>query len=310
MAERNSAASSSILSSNQVHELKLGSSFDKNAYSSFHTIRYDFKPASMDLTKEASLEVMKGNEISVTVPHIEGTNFTMFKGPQKKAQKECVLIIDNKTGEITLERLSTTIQLKKQRLQGSSKTTSSRPLTPVEHHSKQSKSSSSPPGGQLIKRKEMPPATLAQDIERDLSPVSQPTFQTSYSPAPPSVQTTTQHLPPPPVMTAPMKTQPSPVEDDLIMSSSDSSSSDDSSSDDGSSDQSSSDDEQDVASGFVGGSNHDTYGIMQSSNHGQQNQQRHHHQQTHRMPSAGRPYMSQLREDLHLSESGSDSEED
>ncbi|XP_070566836.1 ELL-associated factor 1-like [Ptychodera flava] len=317
MAERHSGATTKgFLADNQVHELKLGSSFDKRAYSSFHTVRYDFKPASVDVTKEANLEVLKGNEISVTVPHIEGsgTNFTMFKGPQKPVQKECVLIIDNKTGEITLERLSSTIHLKKQRLEGSSRATVARPLTPVEHHNKQSKSSSlSPPGNHSsMRKKEAQSSAFAQDIERDLSPMSQPMVQPSHSPGPPSVQTVTHHIAPQPVMTAPVKTQPTSVEDDLIMSSSESSSSDDSSSDDASSDESSSEDEQTTET--VSGSHDNMRGngnIMISSNHGQHSHRSHQHDPGHRAPSSGnRQYMSQLREDLQLSESGSDSDEE
>lgn len=39
----------------------------------------------------------------------------MFKGNQRPYQKECVLIIDRSTGTITLERLSSNIQVKKTR---------------------------------------------------------------------------------------------------------------------------------------------------------------------------------------------------
>lgn len=31
----------------------------------------DFKPASVDTSKEASVEVGKGNQVTVTVPHVE-----------------------------------------------------------------------------------------------------------------------------------------------------------------------------------------------------------------------------------------------
>lgn len=47
----------------------------------------------------------------------------MFKGSQKPCQKECVLIIDRITGEITLEKLSTNIQVKKTRSEAISKPT-------------------------------------------------------------------------------------------------------------------------------------------------------------------------------------------
>jgi len=44
-----------------------------------------------------------------------GTTHTVYKGNKRPSQKECVLIIDHTTGEMTLEKLANTIQLKKTR---------------------------------------------------------------------------------------------------------------------------------------------------------------------------------------------------
>lgn len=44
-----------------------------------------------------------------------GVPQTVFKGNQRPYTKECVLIIDRITGEITLEKLSSNIQVKKTR---------------------------------------------------------------------------------------------------------------------------------------------------------------------------------------------------
>lgn len=44
-----------------------------------------------------------------------GTTQTVFKGSQRPYTKECVLIIDRVTGEITLEKLACNIQVKKTR---------------------------------------------------------------------------------------------------------------------------------------------------------------------------------------------------
>lgn len=44
-----------------------------------------------------------------------GVPQTVFKGSQRPYQKECVLIIDRITGEITLEKLGCNIQVKKTR---------------------------------------------------------------------------------------------------------------------------------------------------------------------------------------------------
>lgn len=67
----------------------------------------------MDPNEVAKLDVGASNQVTVTVPH--GSRETVFKGSHKPYQKECVLIIDNVTGEITLEKLSNNIQLKKTR---------------------------------------------------------------------------------------------------------------------------------------------------------------------------------------------------
>ena len=45
--------------------------------------------------------------MSVTLPHVDGHGATNYKGNAKPANtKECVLIIDHETGELTLERIS------------------------------------------------------------------------------------------------------------------------------------------------------------------------------------------------------------
>ena len=116
--------------SNEIKEIKLGKSFMKGDHPSFHTFRYDFMPASLDTSKRATIDIGEGNQVTVTVPHIEGsgTANTVFKGSKKPYQKECVLIIDHNTGEITLEKLSYNVQLKKTRAEGSSKIRSNTPI--------------------------------------------------------------------------------------------------------------------------------------------------------------------------------------
>ncbi|KAJ7985512.1 hypothetical protein DPEC_G00352820 [Dallia pectoralis] len=107
----------------EEHVLKLGDSFEKRPKSSFHTIRYDFKPASIDTTCEGDLQVGKGEEVTITLPHIPGSTppMTVFKGNKRPYQKDCVLIINHDTGEYMLEKLSSSIQVKKTRAEGSSK---------------------------------------------------------------------------------------------------------------------------------------------------------------------------------------------
>ncbi|GFU61587.1 ELL-associated factor 2 [Nephila pilipes] len=94
----------------------------------------DFMPASLDPTKRATVDIGDGHQVTVTVPHIEGsgTANTVFKGSKKPYQKECVLIIDNATGEVTLEKLTYNVQLKDTRgafrSEGSSRVRSSTPI--------------------------------------------------------------------------------------------------------------------------------------------------------------------------------------
>nr|CAG4649840.1 EOG090X0IV9 [Scapholeberis mucronata] len=117
----------------EIKELRLGSSFTNPRGSAFHTFRYDFKPASVDTSKMATVDILPNNEVNVTVPHCDGAGTaqtSVFRGPKKPYTKECVLIIDHNTGEITLERLSHNIQLKKTRAEGTGKA-SGRSLSPT-----------------------------------------------------------------------------------------------------------------------------------------------------------------------------------
>lgn len=55
----------------EVRELKLGSTFtNPSPRTVFHTIKYDFKPASVDVNKTASLDVGTNKQVTVTVPHL------------------------------------------------------------------------------------------------------------------------------------------------------------------------------------------------------------------------------------------------
>ncbi|KAJ8951129.1 hypothetical protein NQ318_021573 [Aromia moschata] len=102
---------------NEVRELKIGQSFTNPKLTAFHTVKYDFKPASVDTNKKATVDVGSNHQVTVTVPHLDGAGVpqTVFKGSQRPYQKECVLIIDRVTGEITLEKLGCNIQVKKTR---------------------------------------------------------------------------------------------------------------------------------------------------------------------------------------------------
>ncbi|XP_029386502.1 ELL-associated factor 2 [Echeneis naucrates] len=166
---------------NQEHVLKLGETFEKHAKSAYHTVRYDFKPASIDTTCEGELEVGKGEQVTITLPNLEGSSapVTVFKGSKRPYMKECILIVNHDTGEYRLEKLNSNIAVKKTRAEGSSKIHSrleqqtsrlSQQMRSINNNSSSSGSSNktsassknSPP------KEKTSPASPMDDIEREL----------------------------------------------------------------------------------------------------------------------------------------------
>ncbi|PIK62237.1 putative ELL-associated factor 2-like [Apostichopus japonicus] len=157
------------------NELKLGRSFYKNKEGAFHTIRYDFKPASIDHSKAASLDMKDGSEVNISFPNDEskgGPSSTNFKGPMKPCQKDCVLIYDHRSGEFTLERLTSNINVKIQRLEGrrKGKPPAAKPST-VKPNTAQLKKKPSKKTKHSIKPRPEP-SKVERELVRDLSPPS------------------------------------------------------------------------------------------------------------------------------------------
>nr|BAN20567.1 conserved hypothetical protein [Riptortus pedestris] len=171
----------------EVRELKIGDSFSSNKIA-FHTLRYDFKPASVvSASKHASIEVGANQQITVTHLETAGAPQTVFKGSQRPYQKECVLIIDRATGEITLEKLSTNIQLKKTRQEHrpSNYNSSGRPPTPVE------KKPSPPQGTAKHKSKTLNTSLRHSPLQSSPSyPHRSPTITHNFHKSPPQVHIT------------------------------------------------------------------------------------------------------------------------
>uniref|UniRef100_A0A3B5MLY3 Transcription elongation factor Eaf N-terminal domain-containing protein n=1 Tax=Xiphophorus couchianus TaxID=32473 RepID=A0A3B5MLY3_9TELE len=158
---------------NQEHVLKLGETFEKHPKSAYHTVRYDFKPASIDTTCEGELEVGKGEQVTITLPNLEGSSapVTVFKGSKRPYMKECILIVNHDTGEYRLEKLNSNIAVKKTRAEGSSKIHSrleqqtsrlSQQMKGNGNNKISTSSKSSPPKGKTS------PASPMDDIEREL----------------------------------------------------------------------------------------------------------------------------------------------
>lgn len=133
---------------NDTYELILGSSFDRKSTDapSYHSLRFNFKPASVDGNSQSKMVVAAGDHITMNMPHKDGRKETVFRGNKRSVNKECVLIVQPDTGQCTLERLSSTIGVKRTHEQlismssssASSKTTAI-PSTGLhhQHHSSQ-----------------------------------------------------------------------------------------------------------------------------------------------------------------------------
>ncbi|XP_007934962.1 ELL-associated factor 1 [Orycteropus afer afer] len=259
----------------EEHCLRLGESFEKRPRASFHTIRYDFKPASIDTSCEGELQVGKGDEVTITLPHIPGSTppMTVFKGNKRPYQKDCVLIINHDTGEYVLEKLSSSIQVKKTRAEGSSK--------------------------------------IQARMEQQPTRPPQPSQPPPPPPPPPPMPFRAPTKPPVGPKTSPLKDNPSPepqlddikrelrAEVDIIeqMSSSGSSSSDSESSSGSDDDSSSSGGEDDAPASPPQPSHQQPYSSRPTVTNG-----------TSR-PQGSNQLMNTLRNDLQLSESGSDSDD-
>lgn len=104
---------------------------DKNQY---HTLRYDFKPASVNGEEPAALELNSKGEVTIKAPNISGSSssHTVFRGQRRQTSrphvKEYVIVIDNTTGELVIQELSDNITVKATRTRCNGATTSNAAL--------------------------------------------------------------------------------------------------------------------------------------------------------------------------------------
>ncbi|XP_005746277.1 ELL-associated factor 2 isoform X2 [Pundamilia nyererei] len=224
----------------------------------------DFKPASIDTSCEGELEVGKGEQVTITLPNLEGSSapVTVFKGSKRPYMKECILIVNHDTGEYRLEKLNSNIAVKKTRAEGSSKI-HSRLEQQTSRLGQQMRSNNSSSNKTPASTKSSPPkektspASPMDDIERELMAEARVMDQ---------------------------------------MSSSDSSSDSNSSSSSSSDDSSSSSDSEDERTSAAPSVNHSMPIITSTDSNS------HHHE-------SGGGLMNTLKNDLQLSESGSESDD-
>ncbi|KAI1707040.1 RNA polymerase II transcription elongation factor domain-containing protein [Ditylenchus destructor] len=106
-----------------TYDVEVGDSFanqkssKRSNVNEFHTLRYDFKPKSVAGEQEAYVGMADNNDVQVVVPSENGDSLTVYKGSKKVLQgdKECVLVFDHDSGKLSLERLSSNINVKKTR---------------------------------------------------------------------------------------------------------------------------------------------------------------------------------------------------
>ncbi|CAF1298079.1 unnamed protein product [Rotaria magnacalcarata] len=113
------------LDDGKAYELDFGDTWNSindgnSSKYAYHTIKYDFKPASVAKSEQAELNVGSTQDVSITLPNVEGslTQSTKFSGNTKSyTPKECLMIIDPQTGKIVLERLSANVRVKNVRME-------------------------------------------------------------------------------------------------------------------------------------------------------------------------------------------------
>ncbi|VDP74671.1 unnamed protein product [Echinostoma caproni] len=160
---------------NGTFDVKLGKSFLEPSAATYMTIRCDFMPASVDRSKPGSIKVDDGREVVVNLPNVAsvGAGSTMFRGSARPVQKECILIYNKRTGELTLERIAHAVQLKKTREER-------KPSPPVQQ------SNHSGPSGLAANRSRQIQSTSQSrsgvQVPRDNAPQNPPKSRTIGSP--------------------------------------------------------------------------------------------------------------------------------
>ncbi|CAF0867155.1 unnamed protein product [Adineta ricciae] len=173
------------LEEGKVYDLEFGDTWNATndghpSKYAYHTVKYDFKPASVVKSEQAELTVGSTDDVSITLPNVEGslTQSTKFSGSTKSyTPKECVMIIDPHTGKIVLERLSANVRVKNVRMEN-------RPANPV---IKATIPRSSQPDSQGEKKTAKPATAAAKVTTQKVNTSSKPTVNAPVKPMPSKV---------------------------------------------------------------------------------------------------------------------------
>ncbi|XXG45883.1 hypothetical protein AAC387_Pa02g0848 [Persea americana] len=150
------------------YDLTLGSSFKDNASSKFFTLRYEFKPASIDKNQPGSLHKNKENRVTVEFQNNQpGKPKVAFEGnTEDYKDNDCVLFFDGET--FRLERLHRAVKrLRYVRVHGES---SAAAVAPVTTSAGPTTESRSPPLQKTTKTQQPPnkmiPHSVHLEVER------------------------------------------------------------------------------------------------------------------------------------------------
>ncbi|KAI6195420.1 Ell-associated factor Eaf [Aphelenchoides besseyi] len=103
------------------YELKIGKSLTESTStqrSDYHAVRYDFKPKSVvSESAETFIAISENDEVQIAFANGEPDSLTMYKCTSKSSRdgKDCLLIFDEETGEMNLEVLASTFNMKQTR---------------------------------------------------------------------------------------------------------------------------------------------------------------------------------------------------
>jgi hypothetical protein len=108
------------------HRLIIGESWNLVGKVQYHSVKYDCKPVYLDREKEGIIETNDAKACTIRLPLVEEASkakkpSTVFKGKVDEAKtnennKDCILIIDHLNKSITLERISSQINVRDTRM--------------------------------------------------------------------------------------------------------------------------------------------------------------------------------------------------
>ncbi|KAF5322862.1 hypothetical protein D9619_001245 [Psilocybe cf. subviscida] len=185
----------------------------------FYSFKFNFKPVSIDTTKPATLDIKKGatnTQVVAEYPATHSGQVHPFDGSELRAKDvDCVLIYDEDTGQYTIEKVESFINLSSLRMKAASPRTAigspAAASTPASTSSVKGKSSSADDDVDVVaQRDEEEEREEGEEIELPPPRAVKPLPASRLSPKPPPPPAPQLRAPPPPTVSAPAMKKPSP----------------------------------------------------------------------------------------------------